>query len=254
MEENNNQSDLEREKNKKKKIFKKWWFWATIIAILIVAIVILIICLKPNIKNLNAEIKGIDNSVVVYTSVSDKAIIIEIPNYTDETKEDKKEKILDTIEKFSKKNKIPKKYTKLIIVTRIDTDDNNDYFLSINSYKLPSFKENEDESMVYIDFLEFTKSFIDSSESNETATSVKGENVTLSAGQYTVGEDIKAGKYDIIAQSGKGNVYIKGSTSVIEMMGTSDSNYYIKNYNNVNLKNGDTIEITSSLVLLFQAE
>lgn len=92
-------------------------------------------------------------------------------------------------------------------------------------------------------------------ENNEEVSKTTGlaEDIILTAGKYTVGEDIKAGKYDAIAQSGQGNIYVKGSTSVIETMGTTGT-YSILNYNNITLKEGDTVEITSTLNLLLQAK
>ncbi|MGN1310723.1 MAG: hypothetical protein ACI4VP_03325 [Clostridia bacterium] len=258
MEEKNEQMNEQQEKKKRKKVFQKWWFWSIIGVLALVTIIILVMCLKPKLKKLSAKIKEIDSSVIMYTSLDNNSIVIEIPNYTDEKKESKKEKVLSTIEEYSKKNKIPKKYTKLIIITRIDSDSNKDYFLNINEYKLPGMKENEDESMIYIDFIEFTKTMLgtsDSSSSTNTSTTTstaKGEDITLTAGKYTVGEDVKAGKYDIIAQSGHGNFYIP--SKVNETMGTTDDDFYLRNYNNVTLKNGDTIDITSSLKVLLQAK
>lgn len=260
MEENNNQVGIEQEKKNKKKIFKKWWFWSTIVAVVLVIAIILVILLKPSLKKLSAEIQKIDSSVMMYTSLDKETIVIEIPNYTDEKKENKKEDIIEKMEENSKKNKIPKQYNKLIIITRIDSDENKDYFLSIDKYKLPSMKENEDESMIYIDFLEFTKAMLGTSESNSsssttaTTTPSKGEDITLTAGKYTVGEDIKAGKYDAIAQSGSGNIYVHGSTTVIESMGTTNDKYYLMEYKNITLKNGDTVEVTSTLKVLLQAK
>lgn len=254
MEENDYQVGIEQEKKNKKKIFKKWWFWSTIVAVVLVIAIVLVILLKPSLKKLSAEIQKIDSSVILYTALDKETIVIEIPNYTDEKKENKKEDVIETIEEYSKKNKIPKKYTKLIIITRIDSDENKDYFLNINKYKLPSMKENEDESMIYIDFLEFTKAMLGSSESSETTTTAKGEDITITAGKYTVGEDIKPGKYDAIAQSGSGNFFVYGSNPVNEIMGVTDDSWYLRTYNNVNLKNGDTVEIKNNLKILLQAK
>lgn len=79
------------------------------------------------------------------------------------------------------------------------------------------------------------------------------EDTILTAGNYVVGTDIKAGKYDAIAQSGNGNLFVHGTTRVNEMLGVDDE-FYIPSYKNITLKDGDTIEITSSLKILFQAK
>lgn len=88
----------------------------------------------------------------------------------------------------------------------------------------------------------------------EIKKATTAEDVVLTAGNYVVGTDIKAGKYDAIAQEGKGNLFVRGTTRVNEMLGVTDHQYYIPNYNNIILKQGDSIEITSSLKVLFQAK
>lgn len=88
----------------------------------------------------------------------------------------------------------------------------------------------------------------------EIKKATTAEDVVLTAGNYVVGTDIKAGKYDAIAQAGSGNLFVHGTTRVSEMLGVTDSRYYIPNYNNITLKQGDTIEITSNLKVLFQAK
>ena len=124
--------------------------------------------------------------------------------------------------------------------------------------------EISNESKTYIDFVQFylestgnaSSQTNNSSTTNRpnTTTSNKGEDITLTAGKYVVGEDIKAGKYDAVAQAGSGNFYVSGSTSVIETMGTTDSSFYLKNYNNITLNQGDTVEVTSKLKILLQAK
>lgn len=88
----------------------------------------------------------------------------------------------------------------------------------------------------------------------EIKKATSAEDIVLTAGNYVVGTDIKAGKYDAIAQAGRGNIYVKGSSSVIESMGTTDDSYYLREYKNITLKNGDTVEITSKLKVKLQAK
>lgn len=78
---------------------------------------------------------------------------------------------------------------------------------------------------------------------------------TFSAGKYIVGTDIDIGKYDIIASSGDGLLFISGGSyesNINEMMGVTDPGFYIPQYSNATLSIGQEIEITSSLVLMFK--
>lgn len=80
-----------------------------------------------------------------------------------------------------------------------------------------------------------------------TITAIKSEKV-LTAGKYIVGEDIEAGKYDVRLVSGHGNFFVNGSNYVNEIFGTR-SDYYISEYKNLYLENGDEIELRSNLKL-----
>ena len=80
---------------------------------------------------------------------------------------------------------------------------------------------------------------------------------TLSNGNYTVGVDIESGTYDLIAVSGGGNVFIYdslGGLEVNEIMGTRDSSFYSKTYNNVYLGSGYKIELKNGVTIKFQAK
>lgn len=80
---------------------------------------------------------------------------------------------------------------------------------------------------------------------------------TLSNGNYTVGVDIESGTYDLIAVSGGGNVFIYnslGRLKVNEIMGTRNSSFYSKTYNNVYLGTGYTIELKGGVTIKFQAK
>lgn len=80
---------------------------------------------------------------------------------------------------------------------------------------------------------------------------------TLSNGNYTVGVDIESGTYDLIAVSGGGNVIIYdslGGLEVNEIMGTRDSSFYSKTYNNVYLGSGYKIELKNGVTIKFQAK
>ena len=78
------------------------------------------------------------------------------------------------------------------------------------------------------------------------------ENIELSAGKYTVGTEVKPGKYNVIAKAGHGNFYVKGSAN--EIMGVEESDeFYIKEYKNLVLKQGDEIEISGTLKVLLDS-
>lgn len=74
---------------------------------------------------------------------------------------------------------------------------------------------------------------------------IKSEKV-LTTGKYVVGTDVSPGKYDVKLVSGSGNFFVNGSSYVNEIFGTS-SKYYISEYKNLYLENGDEIELRSNV-------
>lgn len=146
------------------------------------------------------------------------------------------------------------------MVSKLTSDNKN--FLSVAVYDLPSMKLNTGLSKSYMDVTlnssSVTEKNTKKSNNNTIMQTVsneeKGEDVILQLGTYEVGVDIKAGKYDIIAKSGTGNVITKGSTYNSIMLSTNETEYYDKKYNNLILKEGDTIEILSKLEILLQAK
>lgn len=217
---------------------------------------------SKTLNNLATLVEDIDSEATVYSSASEEILIVEIPNYSDDTKKTKVENIIATVS--NNLDTLPSTYSKFILLQKMNYGDSKDYYLYTSVYELPNMEAITDDNMMYIDFIKFTTDALsDSSTSNSTDTSSitstdntsnKGEDIILTAGNYVVGEDIKAGKYDAIAQSGSGNLFVYGTTSVNEMLGVTDSQFYIEKYNNITLKDGDTIEITSSLNVLFQAK
>ena len=71
----------------------------------------------------------------------------------------------------------------------------------------------------------------------------------FSAGNYYVGEDIPAGRYDVIWISGRGNCFGGG---MIETFGESE--HAIKEYRNVELKSGDKVEVSGTLMVKFTSK
>lgn len=249
------------EKKKERTFYKKWWFWVILLAITIVIgfTIIMVIALNiatDGIHEVALAVQNIDSEATVYTSAGGNTIVIEIPNYSDDTKKYKEEAIKILIKGYAEENGILSNYSKAILCEKINSDDNiKDYFLSTKIYTLPDMTQDIDNSDVYIDFIEYTKKSLNtiSTTSNSTTTE-KGENITLTAGKYVVGEDIKQGKYDAVAKGGSGNFFVHGSSSVKEILSAKNDGWGIEKYSNLNLKSGDTVEITSSLSVELQAK
>jgi len=76
----------------------------------------------------------------------------------------------------------------------------------------------------------------------------------LISGNYIAGEDFKAGKYDIVAVSGAGNVssdnYLEGNINAI--MGISDNDMYEKEYKNITLSAGTTLRVSGVKIKLIE--
>jgi vacuolar-type H+-ATPase subunit I/STV1 len=77
---------------------------------------------------------------------------------------------------------------------------------------------------------------------------------TLSAGKYVVGRDLPAGLYNANAVRGDGNFVVSGSGTfslkVNEMFGVSGG-FYNNSFNNLELEDGDEIEINNNLQVKF---
>lgn len=249
------------EKKKENVLYKKWWFWLILLAMTIVLgfVAIIIVALNITLSGINEvalDIQNIDNEATVYTSAGGNTIIVEIPNYSDNTKREKVKRIEEKIKSYATKDVLAN-YSKVLICSKINSDDEKkDYMLSTNAYSLPDMIPDLENSSIYVDFIEQTKNSLSTTKSSATET--KGEDITLSAGKYIIGTDIKAGKYDVIAQSGSGNFFVSGSTRVNEILTTNikqKQDYgWIDKYNNLILKDGDTVELKNGLTILLQAK
>ena len=74
----------------------------------------------------------------------------------------------------------------------------------------------------------------------------------LSAGIYTAGLDIPAGRYNLVAYSGRGNVISKAGVN--EIMGYPADDHYIDRFNGLSLSNGDKLKIGGTLVLFVHSD
>lgn len=80
---------------------------------------------------------------------------------------------------------------------------------------------------------------------------------TLIAGYYTAGIDFPTGKYDLVAQSGMGNVMCLDTLPIglnIIMGNPITEGFSIADYNNAEFKKGDVLSVTSSLVLKINSD
>lgn len=252
----------EKEQKKEKALYKKWWFWVIILAIVIVVGFVIIMAMAfgvatSGIHKVAFDVQAIDNEATVYTSAGGNTVIVEIPNYTDDTKLEKKEAIETTLKNYANNDGVLSNYSKAVICLRINSDTNlKDYFLSTTVYSLPDMTEDTESSDIYIDFVEYTKQSLSTTSANTNNSNVeeKGEDIILTAGKYTVGTDIKPGKYDAIAQANMGNFFVSGFTSVNEILSAKNDGFGIPKYSNLTLKEGDIVEIRSSLSIKLQAK
>ena len=180
----------EKEAKKEKSFYKKWWFWVIVLAIVIIIAFTIIMGMAFNvttsgIHEVALSVQNIDNEAIVYTSAGGNTIIIEIPNYTDSTKEYKVDAIISLIKGYAKDDGILSNYSKVILCEKINSDNNiEDYFLTTKVYSLPSMTENTEQGDIYIDFIEYTKQSLSTTSSGTTNTTEeqKGEDITLTAG------------------------------------------------------------------------
>ena len=239
-------------REQKDKLTKKWWFWVILLSIVVIISIAIVISAAmfittEGIHKVARTIQSIDNEATVYSSAGSNVVIVQIPNYTDESKANKKDLIVEAIKVFAK-NELSN-YSKFVLVSQIPSQENKDYFLNIDCYTMPQVQLETDSSNLYIDFLDITKQGLTDSKEKS-----KGEDIELSTGKYTVGEDIKAGKYDAIAKSGSGNFWVTGKNSVNEILSAKNDSFGTNQYSNLVLNNGDIIEIRSNLKVLLQAK
>ena len=243
---------------KEKTFYKKWWFW--VIILIIIAICILIIRKNSNttmkeIDKISTEIKDIDDKATLYTLEEENAIILRIPNYSEVSVAELNQ--MKEIIKNKSKTKLSN-YSKFIMISDLEDYDNN--VTSVAVYNLPDMKFDTNLSKSYIDnsnLLENEnnkRNVVNNNISESNLNQEKGKDIILTLGTYEVGTDIKAGKYDLIAQSGRGNVITKGSIYESIMLSVNETEYYSMKYNNLILGNGDIVEIINNLTVLFQAK
>ena len=251
----------EKEAKKEKTFYKKWWFWLIILAIVIAIgfTTIMVVAFEyatGGIHQVAFDVQSIDDEATVYSSAGGNTKIVEIPNYTDDKKIKKKQEIETVLKNYASEGDVLSDYSKAIICTKMNSDTTSaeDYFLSFSVYELPSMNLQTDLGSIYIDFIEYTKQTLSTTTSNLTTSDQKGEDISLTAGKYVVGTDIKPGKYDAIAEANSGNFFVDGSTDVNEILSAKNDGFGIPKYSNLILKEGDTVEIRSSLSVKLQAK
>ncbi|MCM3728920.1 hypothetical protein M3226_25085 [Neobacillus cucumis] len=82
------------------------------------------------------------------------------------------------------------------------------------------------------------------------AQALAAKTKTFGAGKYLVGRDIEPGLYDAVASSGQGNFFVNDGMKVNEMFGVGGG-FYNGQYNNLELEDGDTIDLNNDLHVKF---
>lgn len=236
---------------KEKEFYKKWWFWLIILAITVVIglTIFFVVALNFATKGVHEvafKVQSIDSEATVYSSAGENTVILEIPNYTSD-KNDKIDSIRKVIKEYAKQGNVLGNYSKCIMIL----ETSNNYVVSKYTYKLPEMEMDTINSTVYVDSIAQNE-FNNTTQTNENNS--KGEDISLTAGKYVVGTDIKAGKYDAIAEKNSGNFFVTGSNSVNEILSAKNDDFGIPKYSNLYLKSGDEVEIKGSLTVKLQAK
>lgn len=210
---------------------------------------------EQNIVTLGENIKNVYSNSITYISSDKKTLFVELNNFDSSQSGYVKDGIMKAIENEINNNKL-KECNKFILTAFITNGEMENQLFIKEIYSMPELKN--ESSRNYIDYSTFSNLYDltigDSSNKTTTQKNIeKGEDITLTAGRYIVGEDIKAGKYDVVAQSGAGNFFVRGNNSVNEMMGVGSS-YYIENYSNARLEPGNEVEVTSDLKVQLKAK
>lgn len=101
------------------------------------------------------------------------------------------------------------------------------------------------DGMVLKNVNDFTYTSVPVASPSNSSLDIPQEYV-FTAGNYTVGEDIPSGKYDVEWVSGLGNCFTDGMT---ESFGEAYT--FITKFKNLTLKNGEVIEVTGTLEIKF---
>ena len=99
-------------------LYKKWWFWLCIVAITII-ISFSIFNVNSGISEVSIQVESVDNECTLYTSAEGNTVVVEIPNYKDETKLNKVNNIKQIIKNYSLNSNILSNYSKFILICKI---------------------------------------------------------------------------------------------------------------------------------------
>jgi hypothetical protein len=82
------------------------------------------------------------------------------------------------------------------------------------------------------------------------------ETISLKSGNYEAGVDFPAGTYDLVATKGKGNVSSSNifDQGINEMVGVPADTWYIKDFKNIVLSDGFTLEISGVEISLIPSK
>ena len=172
-----------KETKKANNFYQKWWFWICIVLVAIIISFTAIMMVGYNmaaggIGKVAMTIQSIDSEATVYSSAGGNTVIVEIPNYTDATKEDKKASIIKNIQTFASNNGELSNYSKFILITKMNSDNKQDYFYFTDVYSLPDMTKDTTTSKSYIDFIELTKETVGTTENAKTSNVDNTSNIS----------------------------------------------------------------------------
>jgi len=148
------------EETKKLKLYQKWWFWVIILAIVIIgAISIMAMTFnskKSEISDLAIQIQEIHKDAIVYSSKENKTLFIELRNWSNKNSNELG-KIIDIV-KNTGKNKLSM-YDKFVTLAYLESNDKKESLIVKNTYSLPDFIQDKENSNSYILFDEYQELF-----------------------------------------------------------------------------------------------
>lgn len=141
---------MEKEKTK---LYQKWWFWVVLlIIVLIIAVsIVLVVSIKQATENglsgIAYQIQQVYDDATLYGSAGENTLILELKHYNSE-----EQKTLKGIFDIIKENYDTElnSYSKLIVFTFLDSDEQNNNLLLVRTVSLPDLKTLDE--LEYIDY------------------------------------------------------------------------------------------------------
>lgn len=139
-------------------ILKKWWLWLIVLAIVIIIAFTTIMIkafsiVKDEIGSLAIDVQSIYEDATIYTSAGENTIIIELRNWSNDYAEELNQIINIVKSKIS--NGELQQYSKLVTLTYLKSNDIEEVLFIRDTYNLPQFTKDEQETKRYIAFEEY---------------------------------------------------------------------------------------------------